>query len=176
MKEMLIDYAGFLLETVTVLVAFIIAVIFVAAKSVSSVGSHADRESDGDGDKSSRVVIRNESAKYQEEVDRLIHEQSERASKAFISINCAAMPDQLLESELFGYEGGAFTGALAKGKIGLFEAASGGTIFLDEIGDMPLALQSKLLRTLENHEIRRVGGVKNIPVDVRVICATNVNL
>ena len=124
----------------------------------------------------SSVVILGESGTGKDMVARLIHEQSERASKAFISINCAAMPDQLLESELFGYEGGAFTGALAKGKIGLFEAASGGTIFLDEIGDMPLALQSKLLRTLENHEIRRVGGVKNIPVDVRVICATNVNL
>lgn len=124
----------------------------------------------------SSVVILGESGTGKDMVARLIHEQSERASKAFISINCAAMPDQLLESELFGYEGGAFTGALAKGKIGLFEAASGGTIFLDEIGDMPLALQSKLLRTLENHEIRRVGGVKNIPVDVRIICATNVNL
>ena len=107
---------------------------------------------------------------------RYIHYHSGRSDKAFISINCAALPEQLLESELFGYEAGAFTGALSKGKIGLFEAASGGTIFLDEIGEMPITLQSKLLRALENHEIRRVGGVKNIPIDTRVICATNANL
>ena len=124
----------------------------------------------------SNVVILGESGTGKDMMARYIHENSLRADKAFISINCAAIPEQLLESELFGYEAGAFTGALSKGKIGLFEAASGGTIFLDEIGDMPLALQSKLLRALENREIRRVGGVKNIPVDVRIICATNVNL
>ena len=124
----------------------------------------------------SNVVILGESGTGKDMIARFIHEQSLRADKAFISINCAAIPEQLLESELFGYEAGAFTGALSKGKIGLFEAASGGTIFLDEIGDMPLPLQSKLLRALENREIRRVGGLKNIPVDVRIICATNVNL
>ena len=124
----------------------------------------------------SNVVILGESGTGKDVMARFIHENSLRAEKAFISINCAAIPEQLLESELFGYEAGAFTGALSKGKIGLFEAASGGTIFLDEIGDMPLALQSKLLRALENREIRRVGGVKNIPIDVRIICATNVNL
>lgn len=124
----------------------------------------------------SNVVILGESGTGKDVMASFIHENSLRADKAFISINCAAIPEQLLESELFGYEAGAFTGALSKGKIGLFEAASGGTIFLDEIGDMPLALQSKLLRALENREIRRVGGVKNIPVDVRIICATNVNL
>lgn len=124
----------------------------------------------------SNVVILGESGTGKDMMARFIHENSLRADKAFISINCAAIPEQLLESELFGYEAGAFTGALSKGKIGLFEAASGGTIFLDEIGDMPLPLQSKLLRALENREIRRVGGVKNIPIDVRIICATNVNL
>lgn len=124
----------------------------------------------------SNVVILGESGTGKDVMARFIHENSLRADKPFISINCAAIPDQLLESELFGYEAGAFTGALSKGKIGLFEAASGGTIFLDEIGDMPQALQSKLLRALENREIRRVGGVKNIPVDVRIICATNVDL
>lgn len=124
----------------------------------------------------SNVVILGESGTGKDMMARFIHENSLRAEKAFISINCAAIPEQLLESELFGYEAGAFTGALSKGKIGLFEAASGGTIFLDEIGDMPLPLQSKLLRALENREIRRVGGVKNIPIDVRIICATNVNL
>ena len=124
----------------------------------------------------SNVVILGESGTGKDVMARFIHENSLRADKAFISINCAAIPEQLLESELFGYEAGAFTGALSKGKIGLFEAASGGTIFLDEIGDMPLSLQSKLLRALENREIRRVGGVKNIPIDARIICATNVNL
>ncbi len=124
----------------------------------------------------SNVVILGESGTGKDMMARYIHDNSMRADKAFISINCAAIPEQLLESELFGYEAGAFTGALSKGKIGLFEAASGGTIFLDEIGDMPLPLQSKLLRALENREIRRVGGVKNIPIDVRIICATNVNL
>lgn len=124
----------------------------------------------------SNVVILGESGTGKDIIARYIHENSLRADKSFISINCAAIPEQLLESELFGYEAGAFTGALSRGKIGLFEAASGGTIFLDEIGDMPLPLQSKLLRALENREIRRVGGVKNIPIDVRIICATNVNL
>lgn len=124
----------------------------------------------------SNVVILGESGTGKDVMARFIHENSLRADKPFISINCAAIPDQLLESELFGYEAGAFTGALSKGKIGLFEAASGGTIFLDEIGDMPPALQSKLLRALENREIRRVGGVKSIPIDVRIICATNVDL
>ena len=124
----------------------------------------------------SNVVILGESGTGKDVMARYIHENSLRSDKAYISINCAAIPDQLLESELFGYEAGAFTGALSKGKIGLFEAASGGTIFLDEIGDMPLSLQTKLLRAIENREIRRVGGVVNIPVDVRIICATNVDL
>lgn len=112
----------------------------------------------------SNVIILGESGTGKDVMARYIHDHSGRADKAFISINCAALPEQLLESELFGYEGGAFTGALSKGKIGLFEAASGGTLFLDEVGEMPLTLQSKLLRALENHEIRRVGGVKNIPI------------
>lgn len=124
----------------------------------------------------SNIVIQGESGTGKDVMAQHIHECSSRANKSFISINCAAIPEQLLESELFGYEAGAFTGALAKGKIGLFEAAAGGTIFLDEIGDMALPLQSKLLRALENREIRRVGGVKNIPIDVRIICATNANL
>lgn len=124
----------------------------------------------------SNVVISGESGTGKDLIARLIHEKSHRSENAFLSVNCAAMPEQLLESELFGYEGGAFTGALSKGKIGLFEATSGGTLFLDEVGEMSLALQSKLLRVLENHEVRRVGGLTNIPVDVRVICATNRDL
>ena len=124
----------------------------------------------------SSIVILGESGTGKDMMAHLIHERSHRSENAFISVNCAAIPEALLESELFGYEKGAFTGALSQGKIGLFEAASGGTLFLDEIGDMPLPLQSKLLRALENHEIRRVGSIKNIPIDVRIICATNVNL
>lgn len=122
------------------------------------------------------IVILGESGTGKDMIAQIIHEQSWRSEESFISVNCAAMPENLLESELFGYEGGAFTGALSKGKIGLFEAASGGTLFLDEIGEMSPALQSRLLRVIENHEIRRVGGVNNIPVDVRIICATNSNL
>ncbi len=122
------------------------------------------------------IVILGESGTGKDMIAQIIHEQSWRSNESFISVNCAAMPENLLESELFGYEGGAFTGALSKGKIGLFEAASGGTLFLDEIGEMSPALQSKLLRVIENHELRRVGGVQNIPVDVRIICATNSNL
>ncbi|MMZ58032.1 Propionate catabolism operon regulatory protein [compost metagenome] len=95
---------------------------------------------------------------------------------AFVAINCAAIPENLLESELFGYEGGAFTGSRREGSIGKFELANKGTIFLDEIGDMPLFLQSKLLRVLQEKEIERVGGKKAIPVNVRVIAATHQNL
>lgn len=124
----------------------------------------------------SSVVILGQSGTGKDVIARLLHDLSKRSGNAFISINCAAMPETLLESELFGYEGGAFTGAQRGGKIGLFEAASGGTLFLDEVGEMSLGLQSKLLRALENREIRRVGGVKSIPVDVRIICATNRDL
>ena len=121
----------------------------------------------------SSVVLLGASGTGKDMMARLIHDKSKRARESYISINCAAIPDNLLESELFGYEPGSFSGALHKTKIGLFEAATGGTLFLDEIGEMSMSLQAKLLRVLENHEIRRVGGVKNIHVDVRVICATN---
>ena len=124
----------------------------------------------------SSVVILGESGTGKDMIAKLVHEKSKRSENSYISVNCAAMPENLLESELFGYESGAFTGAKTGGKIGLFEATSGGTLFLDEIGEMSLALQSKLLRALENKEIRRVGGVENIPIDVRIICATNNNL
>lgn len=124
----------------------------------------------------SNVVIIGESGTGKDVLAKYIHLHSLRADNAFISVNCAAIPENLLESELFGYEGGAFTGALSKGKIGLFEAASGGTLFLDEIGEMPISLQSKLLSAIESREIRRVGGVKNINIDCRIICATNRDL
>ncbi len=103
-----------------------------------------------------------------------IHRASYRKTEAFVPINCAAIPNELLESELFGYEGGAFTGgAKREGKPGKFELANGGTIFLDEIGNMPLEMQAKLLRVLEERKFERVGGNKKIHLDIRVIAATN---
>lgn len=102
-----------------------------------------------------------------------IHNASARSAGPFVAINCAALPEQLLESELFGYVGGAFTGAARGGKVGLFEAAHGGTIFLDEIGDISPKLQSRLLRVLQEKEIVRLGDDQVIPVDVRVLSATN---
>ncbi len=121
------------------------------------------------------VLVSGESGTGKELVARSIHRQSRRADKTFISINCAAMTESLLESELFGYEKGAFTGALTT-KAGKFEAAQGGSLFLDEIGDMPPTLQVKLLRVLQEQEFSRVGGSKDIKVDVRIIAATNKNL
>lgn len=105
-----------------------------------------------------------------------IHDMSSRANKPFVVINCSTIPESLLESELFGYEGGTFTGALQGGKIGLFESAKGGTIFLDEIGELPLISQIKMLQVLQDREIRRIGSDKSIPVDFRLITATNQNL
>lgn len=121
----------------------------------------------------SSVLIQGESGVGKEGIANLIHLKSKRKDKRLITINCGAIPENLLESELFGYEGGAFTGAQSKGKQGLFEVASGGSIFLDEIGEMPLALQVKLLRVLQESEITRIGGHKPIPIDVRIIAATN---
>jgi PAS domain S-box-containing protein len=124
----------------------------------------------------STVLLEGESGVGKGVIARLIHKAGPRAEKAFIKVNCAAIPEALLESELFGYERGAFTGASREGKIGLFELAEGGTLFLDEIGEVPLSLQVKLLHALESGEIRRVGGIRDIPADVRVIAATNRNL
>ncbi len=121
------------------------------------------------------VLITGESGTGKELVARAIHYNSPRLGKAFLALNCAAIPSELLESELFGYEKGAFTGATER-KIGKFEQASGGTLFLDEIGDMPLDLQAKLLRVLQEKEITRTGGSTSIPVDVRIVAATNQNL
>ncbi len=118
------------------------------------------------------VLILGESGTGKELVAKALHAHSRRKTKCFLPINCAAMPEPLLESEMFGHMKGAFTGATAN-KEGLFETASGGTIFLDEIGAMPLSIQSKLLRVLQEKEVRRVGGNENIPVDVRVLAATN---
>lgn len=121
----------------------------------------------------STVLIQGESGTGKELFARAIHFHSSRGKSPFIPINCAAIPEQLLESELFGYEEGAFTGAKRGGKAGKFLLASGGTIFLDEIGDMPLHLQTKLLRVLQEQKIEKIGGKDLIPIDVRVIAATN---
>ena len=120
------------------------------------------------------VLLTGESGTGKELVARMIHARSERAEKPFVAINCAALPETLLESELFGIERGVATGV--EQRPGRFETADGGTLFLDEIGDMPLALQAKLLRVLQQREIERVGGRKPIPIDVRVLAATNARL
>lgn len=124
----------------------------------------------------STVLITGESGTGKEMFAKAIHYASPREDKPFITVNCGAIPENLLESELFGYEKGAFTGASEKGKEGKFELADGGTIFLDEIGDMPLHLQVKILHVLQNMRFDRVGGSKSIIVDVRVIAATNKDL
>lgn len=124
----------------------------------------------------SPVLITGESGTGKELFARAIHNEGKRKSKPFIAINCAAIPDQLLESELFGYEGGTFTGGRKDGKAGIFEIASGGTVFLDEIGDMAPHLQAKLLRVLQEKKVRRVGNANEINIDVRLISATNQNI
>ncbi len=125
---------------------------------------------------SSNVLVQGESGTGKELFAHAIHNASSRKDQPFITVNCAAIPRELIESELFGYEGGAFTGALKNGRPGKFELANGGTIFLDEIGDMPLDMQSKLLRVLQEKKITRIGGSNVFDIDVRIIAATNKNL
>ncbi|QWR78639.1 sigma-54-dependent transcriptional regulator [Candidatus Magnetomonas plexicatena] len=127
------------------------------------------------GKSNARVLIMGESGVGKELVARNLHYQSDRANKAFVEVNCVAIPQELIESELFGHEKGSFTGAFEK-KKGKFELANEGTLFLDEIGDMSMTTQAKLLRIIETQEFQRVGGSKNIKVDVRIIAATNKDL
>lgn len=124
----------------------------------------------------SSILLRGESGTGKELFARAIHMESNRSKSPFIAINCAALPENLLESELFGYEEGSFTGAVKGGKKGLFEQADTGTLFLDEIGEISPQIQVRLLRVLQEKAVRRVGGNKEVPVDVRIIAATHQNL
>jgi PAS domain S-box-containing protein len=124
----------------------------------------------------SNILLLGESGTGKGLLSKFIHQNGKRSNKPFIQINCAALPESLLEAELFGYEKGAFTGASRQGKAGLFELASGGTLFLDEIGDLPLSIQAKLLKCLDDQEFMRLGGVRSIKVDCIIIAATNINL
>ncbi len=128
------------------------------------------------GNFNTNVLLTGESGVGKDEVAKFIHKNGLRASKPYVAVNCGAVPENLLESELFGYENGAFTGALKCGKKGLFEQAEGGVLFLDEVAEIPQSLQVKLLRALENREIMRLGGTKLIPLNVRIIAATNQDL
>ncbi|WIV11649.1 sigma 54-interacting transcriptional regulator [Proteiniborus sp. MB09-C3] len=128
------------------------------------------------GNSSSSVLITGETGTGKEMVAKAIHYTSNRKSHPFVPINCANIPETIFESELFGYEEGAFTGAKKGGKLGLFEMANGGTIFLDEIGELPLHLQAKLLRVLQENTIQRLGSITSVPVDIRIITATNKDL
>lgn len=139
---------------------------FVQAKKFAQQAAHS----------TSTVLILGESGTGKELFARAIHSESPRNKQVFLAVNCAAIPESLLESELFGYEEGAFTGAMKGGRIGRFEQAHKGTLFLDEIGDMPLHLQAKLLRVLQESRIQKIGASKEIPVDVRIIAATNQDL
>src|ERR1035437_7344946 len=132
-------------------------------------------QADGVAASETRVCILGEAGTGKELIARALHERSPRKGGPFVTLNCAAVPAELIESELFGHEKGSFTGAASR-HLGKFEQANRGTLFLDEIGDMPILMQAKLLRVLEERQVERVGGDRTIPVDVRVIVATHRNL
>ncbi len=142
-----------------------------SSKAISTIRDEILKVSDSNAS----VLITGPSGSGKDVVAQLLHQRSRRAVRPYIALNCAAVPAELLESEMFGHEQGAFTGAV-KARSGRFEAANGGTLFLDEVGDMPLAMQAKLLRALETRVVERVGGMLPIPLDVRVIAATSVDL
>jgi transcriptional regulator with PAS, ATPase and Fis domain len=127
-------------------------------------------------DRNIPVLIEGETGTGKEVIARLVHQGNSRENRPFVSVNCSAISPSLYESELFGYEGGAFTGSKSRGAMGKMESSKGGTLFLDEIADMPLEMQPKLLRALQEKEIYRVGGSKRIKLDIRIIVATNRNL
>ncbi len=139
---------------------------------IATARNIAKRVAQGD----SSVILHGETGTGKEIFAEAIHRASKRAKGPFVAVNCAAIPESLMESELFGYEAGAFTGALRTGKLGKFEAATSGTIFLDEIGDMSPMLQAKLLRTIQERTVERIGSLTYIPIDVRFITATGKNL
>lgn len=148
------------------------AAIIGSSPGIVAARDMAGRAARGDSD----VLLLGETGTGKEVFARAIHEASRRARAPFVVVNCAAVPETLMESEFFGYDDGAFTGAHKNGKPGKFELASGGTIFLDEVGDMPLVLQAKVLRAIQERTIERLGGTREVPVDVRVMAATNKNL
>ena len=150
-----------------------VGTIIANSKAFTQVVELARRAATFDG---ATVLILGESGTGKEVISELIVNTSPRKDKPYLQINCGAIPENLIESELFGYEKGAFTGADAKGRKGLFEAANGGTVFLDEIGDLPLHMQVKLLRVLQQKRIVRIGGTETVNLDVRIIAATNKDL
>ena len=170
-KEEIIRRQNKQLETLKIRMG--VGTIIANSKSFQQVVDLAQRTAKFDG---ATVLILGESGTGKEIVSELIVNGSPRSEKPFLRVNCGAIPESLIESELFGYERGAFTGADAKGRKGIFEAANGGTVFLDEIGDLPLHMQVKFLRVLQQKRVVRVGGTEAIPLDVRIIAATNKNL
>lgn len=161
-----------LVYTVTGQSSFSFGDILYTSKAMQRAATLAKTIAQGD----STVLIRGETGTGKELFAKAIHDTSARAKELFVPLNCAAIPDTLLETELFGYKDGAFTGSAKGGKKGLFEFADGGTIFLDEIGELSTSLQAKLLRVLQEGKIRRIGDTQEIPVNVRVLAATNRNL
>lgn len=161
-----------LINKVTGQLAFTFEEILYTSKSMQQLITMARSYARGD----STILIRGETGTGKELFARALHAASPRKDKPFIPINCAAIPDTLLESELFGYEEGTFTGAIKGGKQGLFELANGGTIFLDEVSEISFHIQAKLLRILQDRKVRRIGSSREVPINVRILAATNRNL